>query len=159
MAAVTETKLRSTLDIPVALPATTIKQGDWVVVATVNISTGQRLSLRHLTLQVISATVNMADIAVSNRVVTSFGPAYLVLRKNYVSGSPAAAGTLDTLSISAVGVVNRTGSPLFVTDPGYYSVIVVNNCQASTSSTISTATAIDLQISVTGCLRLELVGV
>lgn len=156
MSLLTENKLLSVFDLPIALPATTLKQGDWLTVATVKLGAGQALSIKSLTLQLIAATVTVADIDPTNLVVPNLGLAYVVVRQNYVSGSPSAAGAFDTLSISDLGAVSRSELPLVITETGYYSVVVVNNLQASTASAISTATAIDLDVCITGQFRLSI---
>lgn len=158
MSFLTENKLKNTVDLPIALPATTIKQGDWVVVSTVKVNAGQRLSLRALTLQLMESSVAVGSISSTNRVVSNLALAYVVLRQNYVSGTPGASGALDSLAISAIDVVSRSTVPLLITTAGYYSLIAANNMQASTSSAISTGTSIDFKLAVTGNLRLELIG-
>jgi hypothetical protein len=158
MGYLTENKLKNTVELPIALPATLLKQGDWVVVSTVKLVAPQRLSLRALTLQMLESTVDIADIATANKVVPNLGLAYFVLRKDYVSGAPGTSGALDYLKLDDIGAVSRSTVPTIVTTPGNYSIICVNNMQASTSSTISTSTSIDFKILMTGQFRLELSG-
>jgi hypothetical protein len=159
MPLLTETKLRQTVDLPIALPATTLKQGDWLVVSSVKLVAGQRLTLRALNLQLLESTVNTEDVGSDNKIVSNLGLAYAVLRQDYISGSPGGSGALDTLAIEAIGMESRTTVPFTATSAANYSLIVANNMQASTASDISTATSIDFKLCVTGMFRLELIGV
>jgi hypothetical protein len=154
MAYLTENKLSNLVELPIALPATTLKQGDWVVVATVKLVSPQRLSLRALTMQLLEATVDIGDIVTGNKVVPNLGLAYYVLRKDYVSGSPGGAGALDYLKLDGVGAVARSTVPAVFVGPGNYSVIIANNMQTSTESTITED--IDFKVLMTGQFRLEL---
>ena len=157
MALMTETKLRETLDLPVALPTTEILMGDWIVVANIKLVSPMRLTYRYSNLHLLSSTVDTALIGSSNRVNPSLGIAFLGLYFNYVSGHPGSVSSLDTLTLSSLGVVYRsTSSPLYFVEPGIYSVIVANNCKASSSSSISSSTSIDLKLCATGMIRLEL---
>ncbi len=156
MAYLTENKLKSLVDLPIALPDTLLKQSDYVVVATVKLSASQRLSLRALNLQLLSGTVDPAAADASNKIIPNLGAAYVVLRKDYTSGIPGDTGALDYVYIGAVGVVIRSTVPLVLSAPGNYSIIVANNMQASASSPISTSTSIDFNVIVTGQFRLEL---
>lgn len=158
MSFLTENKIKNIIDVPIALPATIIKQSDWVVVATMALSPGQRLSLRALTLQMLDATVDTTLVTPGNLIVSNLGLAYVVLRQNYVSGPPGASGAFDSLAINGLGVIVRSTVPVLITTPGYYSLIAVNNCQPSTASTIPTGTSIDYTLAATGTLRLELIG-
>lgn len=158
MAYLTENKLKNVLELPIALPATTLKQGDWVVVSTVKLVAPQRLSLRSLTLQLLESTVDVADIDTSNKVVPNLGLVYFVLRQNYVSGTPGGSGALDYLKLDGIGTTSRSTIPVILTAPGNYSIICTNNTQASTTSVISTSTSIDFKVLMTGQFRLELSG-
>lgn len=153
---ITENRLRTVFDLPIALPATIVKQGDWVVAATVRILAPQRLSLRSLTLELLEATVDTTLIVPTNKIVPSLGLAYCVLRKDYVSGTPGQTGALDSLKVEGLTTASRSTVPVLVTAPGNYSLIVANNMQPSTSSPISTATGIDFKLVVTGQFRQEL---
>lgn len=154
MSYLTENRLSSLVDLPIALPATALKQGDWVVVATVKLVSPQRLSLRALTLQVLESTENIANIVTGNKVVSNLGLVYCVLRKDYVSGSPGGSGSLDYLKLDGLGTVSRSTVPATFTSPGNYSVIVANNMQRSTASSI--LGDIDFKVLLTGHFRLEL---
>lgn len=158
MAFLTQNTLRSTIDLPIALPATTLRQSDWVVAATVLLNAGQQLSLRSLAIHFISAAVDVSTIAPSNLIVPALGTAYTALCVNYVSGVPGQNAPIDTLTVNSLGVVTRSVVPLLITTPGYYSLLVANNTQSSLTSTIPTGTSIDLQVAVTGMLRLQLFG-
>jgi hypothetical protein len=158
MAYLTENKLKTVVELPIALPATLLKQGDWLCVSTVKLVAPQRLSLRALTFQMLESTVDTADIGTVNKVVPNLGLAYFVLRKDYVSGAPGTSGALDYLKLDGVGAVSRSTVPTIMTAPGTYTIICVNNMQASTSSSIPTSTSIDFKLLMTGQFRLELSG-
>jgi hypothetical protein len=156
MAYLTEAKLKNVVDLPIALPDTLLKQGDWLVVATVKLYAPQRLSMRAMTLQLLDCTVDTSSIGTVNRIVPNLGLVYVVLRKDYTSGIPGLSGALDYLFLEDIGVVSRTAVPSVMTDPGNYSVLVANNMQASDASDVPTSTSIDLKALVTGQFRLEL---
>ena len=158
MGYLTENKLKSVVDLPIALPDTTLKQGDWLVVATVKLVAPQRLSMRSLTMQVREASVDTSLIGTVNKVVPNLGLVYVVLRKDYSSGVPGGTGALDFMLLNDIGVVVRSTVPVILTAPGNYSLLVANNMQASTASNISTSTSIDFKVIVTGQFRLELSG-
>ena len=153
----TESKLRETLDLPIALPTTEILMGDWIIAASIKLISPMRLTYRYANLHLLSANVDTSLIGSSNRVNPSLGIAFLGLYYNYVSGHPASTSSLDVLPLSSVGVVYRsTSSPVYFVEPGIYSVIIANNCKASSSSSIPTDTSIDLKLCATGMIRLEL---
>ena len=159
MGYITENRLSDIIDIPIALPATQLLMGDWLVIATVKIAAPMRLTCRMLNFQLVSSAVDVTTIAADNHVNGNLGLAYVVLRKNYISGSPGAAGGLDTLMASNVGLYTRDiTTPVVITDPGTYSWIVANNMQASSDQTdlISPSTSIDFIVAATGSARLEL---
>jgi len=156
MAYLTETKLKTTVDLPIALPDTTLKQSDYLVVATVKVLAAQRLQLRVLAMQMIDSTVDTALVDATNKIIPNLGLAYVVLRKDYVSGTPGDTGALDYIFLDAVGVASRSTVPFVISTPGNYSIIVANNMQASASSSIPTSTSIDFKLLVTGQFRLEL---
>ncbi len=158
MSYLTDNKLRNVVDLPIALPNTTLKQGDWIVVATVKLVAPQRLSMRSLNLQLLEATVDTSLITTGNRIVPNLGLVYLVLRKDYASGTPGATGGLDYMYLEDIGIVVRSTVPVILTAPGNYSLICANNMQASTDSTVPTSTSIDFKVLVTGQFRLELSG-
>jgi len=158
MSYLTSSKLSTTIDLPIALPATTLKQGDWLVVSTVKLVAPQRLTLQALTFQLLESSASVADIATANKVVANLGLAYVVLRMDYLSGSPGGAGSLDFMSMENLGVSVRTAAPVVTSVPGNYSLIVANNMQAITGVTVPTSTSIDFKVLVTGQFRLELLG-
>jgi hypothetical protein len=157
MAFLTESKIATTLDIPVALPTTEVLMGDWIVVATIKLVAPMRLTYRYANLHLLSSTVDLALVGSANRVNASLGVAFLGLYRDYTSGHPGTISSLDTLYMSAEGVVYRsTANALYFTTAGVYSFIVANNCKASSSSSIPSTTSIDLKLCATGMIRLEL---
>jgi hypothetical protein len=156
MGYLTTSKLTNIIDLPIQLPTTEIKMGDWLVVATVKIASPMRLRFRFLNLQMHSADVDIADISATNKILGNLGYAYVALRRDYSSGNPGAAGGLEVLSISEIGLVERDITETIYTTPGSYSWIIANNMQPSSTSDIPTSTEINFRLSLTGQVRLEL---
>jgi len=159
MAYITENQLSNMMDVPVALPATDLRMGDWVVVSTVKVVAPMRLTYRMANLNVMLATVDTALVTNGNKIYGNLGLAYLTLRLNYSTGSPGAAGGLDVLVANVLGITSRDASTsVVVTVPGIYSWIVANNMQPSTDTVplIPTSTSIDFRLAVTGTVRLDL---
>ena len=157
MGYLTEAKLANIIDVPVAMPATEIRQGDWLMVASLKLITPMRLSFRFLNIQLHTATVEIADIASGNLIYGNLGFVYLVLRRDYLSGSPGSSGALDTLALTQAGITARdTADELIFSTPGTYSWILANNCKANSATAIPTYQSIDFSVSVTGQVRIEL---
>jgi hypothetical protein len=156
MGYLTTSKLANIIDLPIQLPATEIKMGDWLVVASIKIAEPMRLSYRFLNLQLHTSSVAISDISSVNKVSGNLGYAYVALRRDYSAGNPGAAGGLEVLNISDIGLVERTNVETIFTTPGRYSWIIANNMQPSSSSAIPTSTDINFRLSVTGQVRLEL---
>lgn len=173
MAFLTEAKVAKTLDIPVALPATEVRQGDWLVVATLKIAEPMRLTYQFMTLQMLSSSVDTSLIVAGNKVSPALDLAFIGLYRNYSSGHPGLLPALDIVKIRETNeqldcvpiseingqFITVRSSPLVAyTTAGVYSFIVANNTQASTSSTIPITTSIDFILCATGQIRLELEG-
>jgi hypothetical protein len=156
MGYLTTSRLTNIIDLPIQLPATEIKMGDWLVVASIKIAEPMRLRYRFLNLQLHSATVAIADIASTNKILGNLGFAYVSLRRDYSAGNPGSAGGLEVLNISDVGLVERSNVETIFSTPGRYSWIVANNMQPATASDIPTSTEINFRLSITGQVRLEL---
>jgi hypothetical protein len=156
MGYLTTSRLTNIIDLPIQLPATEIKMGDWLVVATVKIAEPMRLRYRFLNLQLHTASVEMSDIAATNKIFGNLGFAYVALRRDYSAGNPGAAGGLEVLNISELGLVERTNVETIFSTAGRYSWIIANNMQPSSSSDIPTSTEINFRLSITGQVRLEL---
>lgn len=157
MSYLTTAKLSNIMDIPVALAATEVQQGDWVIAASIKVVSPMKLTYRFMNLTLVSSSVDIGQISNTNKIASSLGLAYVVLRRDYVSGNPGAAGALDSLVVTAQTTVARdTDSTISLTTAGVYSWIVVNNMQPSSSSSISTSTSIDFQLSISGQVRVEL---
>src|SRR3546814_3360722 len=92
MGYLTEAGLSNIIDVGIQLPSTEIKQGDWLVIATVKIASPQRLRYRFLNFQLHGSNVAMGDIADSNKLLGNLGYAYVALRRDYQSGTPEADG-------------------------------------------------------------------
>jgi hypothetical protein len=161
MSYLTESQLASTLDVPVALAATELKMGDWLLLSTVVIVQPMVLTVTWLNMQLVSASVDVAQITNSNLIYGNLGLAYVALRLNYTSGGdPGLPGAVETLVATALGVTARDyTSPLVVTAPGTYSWLVANNMQIDPNNqAISPSTSIDFKLCVTGQARIDLSG-
>lgn len=172
MALLTENKVSKTLDIPVNLPTTELKMGDWLVIASIKIAEPMRLSFWYLTFQMLASSVDTRDIDESNMISPALDLAFIGLYRDYTSGHPSATPALEAIrireSISVNGdcipitdtlgqfITVRSSPVLQFTTPGVYSFIVANNMQASSTSAIATTTSIDFQLCATGQIRLEL---
>lgn len=160
MAYLTESKLGSVLDIPVALSSTELKMGDWLLVSTVKIVQPMLLVVRYLNIQLLSCTVDITKITNTNKTYGNLGLAYVALRRDYASGNPGQPGAVETLVATDLGITARnTAAPLYITTPGTYSWLVANNTKADTASTIPASTSIDFVLSITGQVRLDLSNV
>lgn len=159
MAYLTENQLGNTYDMPIALPSTDLRMGDWIVVASIRIAAPMKLTYKLLNLQLSAATVDPALITAGNKIYGNLGLCYLTLRKDYISGSPGVAGGLDAVVSNGLGVTSRdTAISVQVTADGVYSWIIANNMQPSTDTVplIPVSTSIDFRTAVTGSVRLEL---
>lgn len=152
----TEHALSTTSDLPIALPATLLKQGDWLVVASTKLVEPMQLSYEHMTLGLLASSVNTALIGTDNRLNGSLGLVYLVLRLNYAGEAPDSSGALDTVALTALGTFTRpTTTVVTATAPGTYSWIIANNMKASNTGAISPSTSIDFRVALTGMARLS----
>jgi hypothetical protein len=154
---ITYNKLSNTLDVPINLPATEIDMGDWLLIATVQVTAPAQLTYRVMNLNFLSSDFALANIASQNLIVPNFGLCYVGLFYNYTSGDPSTLAALDVLSSSSLGVTTRTAAPLIITTPGTYSWIAVNNVQySSQNSLLGTTDSADFVLSCVGQSRLEL---
>jgi hypothetical protein len=172
MAFITENSLAKTLDIPINLPSTELKMGDWLIVATIKLVYPMKLKYRFMTLQMLSSNVATSDILTVNKISPSLDLAFIGLYLNYSSGHPGTQPALDVVKIrenesanvDCIPVNELSGQFITVrkeplveyTTPGVYTFIIANNMQASTESTIPTTTSIDFRLVATGQVRLEL---
>lgn len=138
-------------DLPIALPTTKLRRGDWLVLATLKLQPPMQLQFRDLQLSLIQAVVDPTLTSVL--VAPARGLAYVAIFKDYAQSDPATmipqGSSTDVVSISATGVSQRdpSAAPLVISPaaPSTYSVLLVNN-----------TTGTDLQLSVNGQLRLDL---
>jgi hypothetical protein len=172
MAFLTENTIAKTLDLPINLPATELKMGDWLTVATIKLVYPMKLAYRFMTLQMLSSSVSTDLITAVNKVSPSLDLAFLGLYLNYSSGHPGTQPALDVVKIretesaavdcvpvnelSGQFITVRTEPLVEYTTPGVYSFILANNMQASSESAIPTTTSIDFRLCATGQVRLYL---
>lgn len=156
MAYLTENALASTFDLPVTLPATELKQGDFLLLATIKVTTGMTIRWKHVNINLVSCSVDTGLIAASNRIYGNLGLVYLALRKDYVSESPGASGALDIFGVTALGTYARPAtSEVVIVEPGTYSWLIANNMQPSNSSSVPASTSIDFTLGVSGVARVQ----
>lgn len=159
MAYLTENQLTNTMDMPIAVPSTDLRMGDWVVVSSIKVVAPMKLSYKLANIQLSASTVDTALITAGNKIYGNLGLVYLTLRKDYLSGSPGVAGGLDALVATALGITQRdTTVTVQITTDGVYSWIIANNMQPSTDAVplIPVSSSIDFRVAVTGSVRLEL---
>lgn len=157
MAYLTERKLSNTLDVPVNLPTTEVKMGDWLVIGTVQIAAPTRLTYRMANLNFVSSTVALANILPANLIVPNFGLCYIGLFFNYGSGDPSLLAALDVLQANSFGVTVRSAPPIVTDIAGTYSWVMVNNVQfSSQNALLSQSESADFTLSCVGQARLEI---
>jgi hypothetical protein len=159
MGYLTESQLDSIIEMPISLSATSLKMGDWLIVGSIKIQQPMRLTVRMLNLQVLTSTADVEALDPTNLVYGNLGLVYVVMRKDYMSGTPGASGGVDSLIATSVGYFVRDITvPIAVTDPGVYSWIIANNTQPSTANSpgVPIGTSIDFEVALTGSARLEL---
>jgi hypothetical protein len=172
MSLLTENKVSKTLDIPVSLPATEVKQGDWVVLSTIKLVEPMRLTYQFMTLRMFSSSVAVPSIGLGNKISQSLDLAFVGLYRDYVSGHPGLSPALDVVRVRDVisptsdcvpiadtlgqFITVRSAQTLSFTTPGVYSFILANNTQPDSTGVIPVTTSIDFVLGVTGQIRLEL---
>lgn len=160
MAYLTESRLDSVMDVPIALPSTNLQQGDWLVISSVQILEPMTLTYRLLNLDILSSPIDPADIVSDNLIFGNLGIVYVALWLNYTQGtSPGSAGAIDVVTASGLGTFPRdVTNTVVLTQPGVYSWIIANNCQPSddASAIIDPSISIDFTLAVTGQARLDL---
>jgi len=168
----TTQELESVIDLPISMPNTLLRSGDWLVVASFNLAEGQTLVYKDMNLTVISASIAGVDLALGNEcnqfniklLNNSYGISYIGIAKDFsVTTDPqsvAWVGTAaDVISAVSVGTYTRPSSAieLLITESGIYSVVLVNNCESTTSSvTTSQLYNVDLRMVVSSQIRLKL---
>lgn len=156
MSFLTDNKLASVYDMPVALPATELRQGDWLVVATLKVVSPTVVSWKHVNLTLLSASVDTGLITAGNRISGNLGLVFLSIHKDYAGEQPNASGALDVFGVGALGTYTRPTDPeVFLAEEGTYSWVIANNMQPSETSSVPTSTSIDFFVSVNGVARLD----
>ena len=144
MAYITEAQLEKRFSLPVSLPLTQIKQGDWLVLSSIKLTTGMAFDYKVLQLQLVDFTMTPNPTPGSDpcAAVTptlknqAFGYAYVAIFKNFVPNTDPSTLTytgtsVDVVNISTVGIVTRdiTKASLVVDEVAEFSFLLVNNCQ------------------------------
>ena len=165
-------ELNSVIDLPISMPTTFVHSGDWLVVASFNLLEGQTLLYKDMNLTVLKASIDGVDLALGNQcnqfninlVNNSYGIAYIGIAKDFSSTTDPQSVTWigsasDVISAGSVGTYTRSSSAtqLEITQPGNYSVVLVNNCESTTTTTTTSPLYnVDLSMIVTSQIRLTL---
>lgn len=164
MPLLTEDRLSDIIDLPIALPNTTISPGNWVLIGSVNLVAPAKLEFRYLQLQVMEiiapapatgtcaaqlATINTSFLAGSLAavfLVQNFVPdtapnlqPYLEILTAPTDFNAAPAATAPILVARDSANVNT------LTAAGIYSLVVLNN-----------TTDRDISLSVNGAITIDL---
>ena len=154
------------------MPSTLVRSGDWLVVASFNLLSGQTLLYKDMNLTVLSASIDGVDLALGNQcnqfniklLNNSYGISYVGIAKDFSATSDPQSVTwigsaADVISADSVGTYVRSSSAteLEITESGVYSVVLVNNCESTTSTqTTSQLYNVDLKMIVSSQVRLKL---
>ncbi len=154
------------------MPSTLVRSGDWLVVASFNLLSGQTLLYKDMNLTVLSASIDGVDLALGNQcnqfniklLNNSYGISYVGIAKDFSATSDPQSVTwigsaADVISADSVGTYVRSSSAteLEITESGVYSVVLVNNCESTTSTqTTSQLYNVDLKMIVSSQIRLKL---
>jgi hypothetical protein len=145
----TTQELDSVIDLPISMPSTLVRSGDWLVVASFNLLSGQTLLYKDMNLTVLSASIDGVDLALGNQcnqfniklLNNSYGISYVGIAKDFSATSDPQSVTwigsaADVISADSVGTYVRSSSAteLEITESGVYSVVLVNNCESTTST-------------------------
>ena len=168
----TTQELDSVIDLPISMPSTLVRSGDWLVVASFNLLSGQTLLYKDMNLTVLSASIDGVDLALGNQcnqfniklLNNSYGISYVGIAKDFSATSDPQSVTwigsaADVISADSVGTYVRSSSAteLEITESGVYSVVLVNNCESTTSTqTTSQLYNVDLKMIVSSQIRLNL---
>lgn len=152
MSFLTDSQLDNQLDLPVSSPTILLEQQDWIIVASVKISSPAQMVLRWIQLQLVElvnpltdgstvVTPNSQGLCVfpsSDVVLTNsdYGLAYLGL---YFGFTPSVSPWIQSLqepplTVGGVGatapaIAIRSLIPTTYVTPGMYSFVLVNNTQ------------------------------
>jgi hypothetical protein len=142
------------------------------VVASFNLLSGQTLLYKDMNLTVLSASIDGVDLALGNQcnqfniklLNNSYGISYVGIAKDFSATSDPQSVTwigsaADVISADSVGTYVRSSSAteLEITESGVYSVVLVNNCESTTSTqTTSQLYNVDLKMIVSSQVRLKL---
>ena len=165
-------ELNSVIDLPISMPTTFIHSSDWLIVASFSLLEGQTLIYKEMNLTVLKASIDGVDLALGNQcnqfninlVNNSYGIAYVGIAKDFSSTTDPQSVTWvgsasDVISASSIGIYTRSSSAtqFEITEPGNYSVVIVNNCQSTTeTSTTSSLSNVDLSMIISSQIRLSL---
>jgi hypothetical protein len=152
---VTESYLERRHAVPIALALTMIKQGDWLLIAALRLTSTTTLTYNFLQLQMVDTVLQQATAVAGSDpcadvppvlINPTLGVAYVAIFKSFnINIDPSTLshmGTnVDVVSISEPGISLRdtTQPPLVIAEAGDYSFVLVNN-----------TTNYDLRLAVTG---------
>lgn len=176
MSLITDNTLAQTIDLPVALAATEVKQGDWLTIASFVITAPMRLRYKFMTFQMLGASItNLSDIGNANKINDSQDLATIGLYLNFDHTThPALQNAIDLVQIrnaydlaatcipvsqiQGQFITVRTAPEIVATTAGVYTFVIGNNMKENSdpNGPIPQSTSIDFNLCVTGAVRIEL---
>jgi hypothetical protein len=143
MTYVQESRRNTVVDMPVSLPQTELRRGNELLLASVPLALGQRLSVRALTLSLLKI---LSSGSAPDRINTPQGLCSVGVYVGEMLCTPlclVVAGQVGTAALNAF-------APREFVTPGLYTVRVFNNTGRVTGH------AVDLSVTATGVLKLYL---
>lgn len=133
----TETQLDSSAGIPIGLPQTTVRRGEFVVVGSISVPQGAEAIVAWMGLTVLRVAVVPGNVATPAK-ISPGRPAFwagLQPRLGKPGGVPIAGVGLDLLGIDQL---DQSGLRKIST-PGFYEIVVVNNTSNLDADMVLTA--------------------
>jgi|SRR4051812_6497771 hypothetical protein len=137
---VTQTRLDGILDVSASIPQVELRRGSSIVLAQINLTEGQRLRLRWLSIRLLRLLNNPTPV----KICTGLGLVYAGIYGSGFdglsrpSGSPIVGVALNTPSYRALNPYHFRD----FTSPDSYEVLLVNNTEN-----------VDLDVTASGVLR------
>jgi hypothetical protein len=162
MALLTEDRLANIIDIPVSLPATQLLPGAYVLVGSIEVISPQTLAVRELQLQIANIEAAPTDInpdflagsLACLLIIAGFAPdtAPNVQAYSLLLAAPTDFNTALTTAAPIIVAVDPA-KPIVLSNPGVYSIIVLNNSNSTVTAAPIPGT---LDVAVTGAVTIDL---
>ncbi len=134
---ITEDQLANQVSVPVALPLTSIKRNDWLILSTILLSTNQKITFKYLQVQLIASSLGLINCEdeEASLINPSSGLVFVAIYKDFVITAQPQNETFigtaaDFIQVDTVeDLVQRDTSvtALEITEVGNYSFVLVNN--------------------------------